>query len=414
MSKKNNPTKHRKYILESDTDSDDSDSCDGDDDLPMMKSNKSTLFSGNGSKSFENNNSFYPDCFFVLSELSKAQTPERYKMMYEFGTGLTSQATKQPSIRKSLRNDSKGNILIILLMDTIGFQPPEILITQRKLFQSLFPSKAVLATCGDGTNKAISRHVVTTGEIRAILTGMVLSRSMNYAQTHKWRSYFETLSSQNLSVNEAFVCAATVLLELFLYNNVEVKPSESTGVIGLFSNGNYRYKPTKNPEDGQRICCGLCLPTTCLSTLNDLYLCKEEKSQRLISNRAGTRGNQVRKYWKYKRNKNNRGIFGVVYCCNSSRQSLVKPTKETISNVHCIAFGSVRVNTMEEVESVFHPIKSQNKRTCELCYLTTNTEIHPGDELVWCYDWERVRIQSDGSLLVLTKLEQMDVPSFSK
>jgi hypothetical protein len=404
--------KYRKSTVESDSDSDDDEIYD--DDLPMTKSNTSTLFGGNGIKSFENNNSYYPDCFFVLSELSEVQKPDRYKLMYDFGADSTLNSTQKISIRKSLKNDSNGNKLILLLMDTIGFQPPHLLISKRKLFQTLFPSQQVLTSFENVINKSVYRHVFTTGEIRAILTGMILTRPMNHKNFCKWRSYFETLSSINLSLNEAFVCIATVLIELFLYNNVEVRPSKTTGGVGLFSNVNYRYAATKSPEDGQRICCGLSLPTKCLSTYNDVYLKKVEKTQHLISNRPGMRGNQVRRFWKYAPNKNNRGIFGVVYCCNSSKSSLLKKTKDVCPNVNCIAFGSVYVNMVEEIEGVYINKKTKKRRTVELCYLTSSTEILKNDELVWFYDWERMRKKTDGSFLTLTKLQQMEVPGFSK
>jgi hypothetical protein len=69
---------------------------------------------------------------------------------------------------------------------------------------------------------------------------------------------------------------------------------------------------------------------------------------------------------------------------------------------------------VEEIEGVYINKKTKKRRTVELCYLTSSTEILKNDELVWFYDWERMRKKTDGSFLTLTKLQQMEVPGFSK
>lgn len=400
----------RTSLLESDNDSEEDES---DDDFPMKRST-STLFSGHGSKIFETENSYYPDCVYVLSSLLADSFPERYNEMFDFGKTLTLQAISPISIRHALKNDSKSNKLVMLLMDTIAFQEPNKLLEVKKLFLILFPSTTINVRCPKTLAiKRVNRYIITTGEIKSILTGLVLSRKMNSTKHSEWRKHFNTLSSANLCANEAFSCVATVLLEVFLYNNIELRPSPIGG-IGLFANTNFVFDAKESIEEQLRVCCGLNLRTKCLSTLNHLYLKQIKKTRTIKSIRPGNRGNQKQIFMKYAASKNNRGIFGVVYDSNSNRAPVgMKLSHNSIANTSCIAFGKVDINMLTEKNGVYEKL-GKKSFTCELCYLSVSANIKKNDELVWDYDWERVRQDSDGTILKLSKLEQLVVPTYKK
>jgi hypothetical protein len=327
----------------------------------------------------------FKDWMFELANLKKGCP--RYNQLWNFGQQISLNVVNSSGNqfiieeRPYFQNDPKLNTFSVLLLDSIAFIPTTKLIELRDMFiKQIFPRVVVanigaLGLHGELLIKDLDSHLITSGEIVALLRGLVSTRS------HKYRKemdlFLGRLSKSSLRIDHVIVCIATILIEVFWFNKVSVKPSFSKGLIGLYSNADYsNCKPDKEGLK-QRICVGLNLRTKCMNTYNASHLHVSVERIKL------ERGNGLRpiekEFCKYQHSRLNRGIFGVVYASNSC--DITDP------NCVCNDLHKVSVNMFERSDNRSGGVGIVNSNyDCEVCFLSSNGTIRAGDELLWDYD----------------------------
>jgi hypothetical protein len=319
---------------------------------------------------------FFREWMFENVLLDKSS--ERFVLLFEFGKTLSQSTTvSSVHIRKSLQMDSVLNVIGMMLVDTIAFVDADLFEDFRYDFiYNLFPKTSVMVKQRYGelcTLVNFPTYLITTGDIIAILYGLTSTRKASIRKG--FHSTLRHLTVEKIRTqNDSLVCIGTSLIELFWYANVSVKPSPDKGLIGLYSNANYADVVPNCDGLKQRMCIGLNLRTKCMNTYSTSHLHVSLKNK-VVKSQNG-RSSKIVTTGCYPGSRNDRGIFGVVYACNSS-------IGKCMHNCYCIDAHNVQLNMFVRDETGMVLIQND---MVEISFLSLTDSIYKGDELLWRYD----------------------------
>jgi hypothetical protein len=378
-------------------------------DQPLMKEGASLFSLGYipNNCDFESELVFFAEYCYVVSKLTKET--KRFELLHDFGEQLSICTNNAGAFRQCFQKDNLVNRISILLMDTIAVLTSVDLNKFQTHFNSgLFKPSTINIyrnnKYGQPIKTKTNRILITTGDIRAILLGLVSKKQPKTRD--KWIASLDGMSESNLKGCDGFACIASILIEIFSYANVRLLSGDAKGTIGLFAAAD--YSAIELSGERQRICVGFNLMTSSINTYNSIYLKRTEQTISkvdLLSTSITSTTTQL----KYILSRGNRGIFGVIYASNSSAGSGEFGTINSgVANCTCTTPGTTDVNMMViDSEGVY--VKYEVPLTCELSVLSLLEDIVVGDELLWDYPWDRTDYSDPNNPKQLTRLTQLEV-----